>query len=298
MIIALWRQLKVWRRIHIGPVTLLLAFRRRVFVTPGTWRSKDQDETEEVRVPMPIFQPERQDAPRGVAVIVGVGTGFGYSLARRLASKGFDIALLSRNADRLLPLCEALRQQGVKAHSYGLDATHETDVKNAFERVVKQSGVPSIVVYSLQEFTPGGALEVSMPAFESAWRHNCLGAFLVAQEAARAMVPVGRGSIFLIGSTSSIIGRAGHLTLAVGKFGQRALAQVLSRECWPAGIHVAHVLIDADIRRPDVETTESEVQSDPDDIALSILALHNQPRSAWSSEVDLRPWNEQFWEHC
>jgi NAD(P)-dependent dehydrogenase (short-subunit alcohol dehydrogenase family) len=233
----------------------------------------------------------------GTAVIVGVGTGFGYSLARKLASHGFDIALLSRNADRLRLLCEELRRLGVQAHSYGLDATHETDVKDTFARVVQRHGAPSMVVYSLQEFGPGAALEVSVPAFESAWRHNCLGAFLVSQEAARAMVPLGKGSIFLVGSTSSIIGRAGHLNLAVGKFGQRALAQVLSRELWSVGIHVAHVLIDADIRRPDVESTE-DVQSDPNDIAVSILALHNQPRSAWSSEIDIRPWNERFWEHC
>ena len=297
MITKIWRQLKVWRRLHIGPVTMLFGFRRRTPVTPGTWKLSRQRELSGTRAAQPHSAKTPPQDKRGTAVIVGVGTGFGYSLAKKLASDGFDIALLSRNADRLSLLCEELRQRGVKAHSYGLDATHETDVKDIFKKVVERHGTPSMVVYSLQEFTPGDVLDVSVPAFESSWRHNCLGAFLVSQEAARAMSPSGRGSIFLIGSTSSIIGRAGHLSLAVGKFGQRALAQVLCRELWPVGLHVAHVLIDADIRRPNVMSTEA-VQSDPDDIAISILALHNQPRSAWSSEIDLRPSNEQFWEHC
>lgn len=294
---ALWRHLKVWRRVHIGPVAIQFGFRRRVPVTPGTWKLSRQVEHDSTPGALSFCEQIPRHEARGTAVIVGVGTGFGYALARKLAAAGFDIALLSRNADGLRPLCEELRLLGVKAHSYGLDATHETDVKQTFKRVVTRHGVPSLVVYSLQEFTPGGALEVSVPAFESAWKHNCLGAFFVSQEASRLMVPIGKGSIFLIGSTSSIIGRAGHLNLAVGKFGQRAIAQVLSRELWSVGIHVAHVLIDADIRRPDIEPTE-DVQSDPEDIAVSILALHDQPRTAWSSEIDLRPWNERFWEHC
>jgi NAD(P)-dependent dehydrogenase (short-subunit alcohol dehydrogenase family) len=230
-------------------------------------------------------------------VIVGVGPGFGYALARKLAEAGFDLALLTRDADRLQTLCEELRTNGIVAESYGMDATQETDVKSIFAKIVANYGPPSLVVYSLQEFGPGSVLNVSVPAFESAWKHNCLGAFLVSQAAGRVMKSVGSGSIILVGSTSSFIGREGHLNLAIGKFGQRALAQVLSRELWPLGVHVASVLIDADISEPGVESTEP-VQSDPNDIALSILALHNQPRSAWSSEIDLRPWNEKFWEHC
>jgi NADP-dependent 3-hydroxy acid dehydrogenase YdfG len=111
------------------------------------------------------------------------------------------------------------------------------------------------------------------------------------------MVPLGRGTIILVGSTSSILGRAEHLNLAVGRFGQRALAQVLTRELWPKGIHVAHVLIDADIDEGE-ERDDGGPQADPSHITDVIVSLHRQQKTAWTSEVDVRPWNEQFWEHC
>jgi NAD(P)-dependent dehydrogenase (short-subunit alcohol dehydrogenase family) len=100
-----------------------------------------------------------------------------------------------------------------------------------------------------------------------------------------------------VGSTSSLIGRAGHLNLAVGKFGQRALAQVMARELWPRGIHVVHAVVDADIAEEPLQAATTP-QSDPSHIAAAILALHRQPKTAWTSELDLRPWNERFWEHC
>jgi NAD(P)-dependent dehydrogenase (short-subunit alcohol dehydrogenase family) len=157
--------------------------------------------------------------------------------------------------------------------------------------------VPDLVVYSLQWCGPGLAIEIEAPAFEAAWRHNCLGAFHVCRAAARQMIKRGTGTLILVGSTSSLLGRAGHLNLAVGKFGQRALAQVLARELWPKGIHVAHVVIDADISEDPADHPQ-EVRADPDHIAEAVLAVHRQPSSAWTSELDLRPWNERFWEHC
>ncbi|MBB5018050.1 NAD(P)-dependent dehydrogenase (short-subunit alcohol dehydrogenase family) [Chitinivorax tropicus] len=299
MIDTVWQQLKVWRRLRFGPVQLHFAFRKTVPVTAGTWRRADRngDRLRPAHVEFTEVPMSPAPATLGTAVIVGVGPGFGYALANRLAEAGYDLALLSRNANRLSSLCEMLRAQGVKAESYGMDATHEIDVASTFAKVIANQGTPSLVVYSLQEFGPGLALDVTVPAFESAWKHNCLGAFLVSQAAGRAMKAAGKGSIILVGSTSSIIGREGHLNLAIGKFSQRALAQVLSRELWPHGVHVAHVLIDADIDEPDAESSEP-IHSDPDDIAQSIVALHHQPRTAWSSEIDLRPWNERFWEHC
>jgi NAD(P)-dependent dehydrogenase (short-subunit alcohol dehydrogenase family) len=294
MSFGLWHQLKVWRRLRIGPVSMFVSFRRAPGTTPGTWR---QPQPLPARAPASAPAMVADGVPPGLAVIVGVGTGLGYAIARKLARAGHDLALLTRNADGLTPLCQELRRLGVRVESFGMDATHESDVAAAFQQVLRRFSCPSLVIYSLQEFGPGNLLDVSVPAFESAWRHNCLGAFLVARQVAAAMKQRGEGSIFFVGSTSSIIGREGHLNLAVGKFGQRALAQVLARELWPHGVHVAHVLIDSDIARPD-EPSDEPVQSDPDDIALSILALHRQPRTAWSSEIDLRPWNERFWAHC
>lgn len=242
-----------------------------------------------------ITDGSRTPETAGLAVIVGVGPGFGHALAERLAREGFALVLVARNAAGLSPLVERLERHGTVVATIGCDATAEAQVEGLFKRIVRDFGTPALVVYSIQDFGPGQVLDVSTAAFESCWRHNCFGAFLVSREAGRAMRPVGAGSIVLVGSTSSIIGRAGHLNLAVGKFGQRALAQVLARELWPEGIHVAHVMIDADISEG---TVESHPQADPDHIAYSILAIHRQPKSAWTSELDLRPAKEKFWEHC
>jgi NAD(P)-dependent dehydrogenase (short-subunit alcohol dehydrogenase family) len=119
----------------------------------------------------------------------------------------------------------------------------------------------------------------------------------VAREAARAMVPLARGTIILVGSTSSLLGRAGHLNLAAGKFGQRALAQVMARELWPQGIHVAHLIIDADIHEGE-ERPDGGPQTAPEHVSEIVVSLHRQQSTAWTSEMDVRPWNERFWEHC
>lgn len=308
MLALLWKRLKVWRRIGLGPIALLFKFERSIRVTQGM---PDASSSYSL-IPRPRFRESRfaesssvaaaatnasQSSTQETAVIVGVGPGLGHTLARRLVAEGFDVVLISRDAEKLNPLVVDLKTSGRMVASYGGDATDEKTIESLFKKIIERHGVPSLTVYSIQEFSPGDAINVELSAFERAWRHNCLGAFLVSRASARAMMPNGFGTILLIGSTSSIIGRAGHLNLAVGKFGQRALAQVLERELWPFGIHVAHVMIDADIAEFPSEPS-AEPQSDPDDIAFSLIAVHRQPKTAWTSEIDLRPWNEKFWEHC
>jgi len=208
------------------------------------------------------------------------------------------IALASRNAEHLDPLAHTLSitaNQCVRA--YGCDATDEFSVKNLISHVARDMGLPHLVVYLVQGWYPGRAIEVEVPAFEESWRRNCLGAFIVAREAARNMASLRRGTIILIGSSSSVIGRADHLNLAVGKFGLRALSQVMARELWPEGVHVVHVIIDADIMEEGARAVDIS-QACPKDIADQVYALHRQASSAWTSEIDLRPWNERFWEHC
>ena len=305
---SLWQRLKVWRKLSAGPIRLVFKFERTPLFTTGS-RIHRISKPHQVKVAVPAFDFDESGTTKpeglagdttlslGTAVIVGVGPGFGYAVARRLVAEGFDIVMVSRNADRLAPLASELKTYGRRISTHSADATDEVSVDQLFRTILNAYGVPKLVIYSIQEFSPGEALDVSVPAFESAWRHNCLGAFLVSRAAGRAMKQENSGTILLIGSTSSILAREGHLNLAIGKFGQRALAQVLARELWPAGIHVAHVLIDADIS----EDSSKELlgtKSSPEDIAVSILALHSQPRTAWSSEMDLRPWNERFWEHC
>ncbi len=301
-IATVWSALKIWRKLRFGPVSLLYKFERTVPITRNkAGRSKaGRHEAPAAPVDAARASPLASDSSarrRGVALIVGVGPGFGRAMAHRLAADGFEVVLASRDAVRLSMLVDEIKSRGGSAFAYGCDATMETSVQALFALVRANHGVPVLVIYALQSFGPGAVVDVEVPAFEEGWKHNCLGAFLVARTAAREMLPRSDGTIVLIGSTSSMIGRDGHLNLAVGKFGQRALAQVLARELWPRGIHVAHVVIDADIR-DDATVANGEVHSEPEHIAEVVLDLHRQPRTAWTSEIDIRPWNERFWEHC
>jgi len=302
MLTRIWRRLKVWRRLPLGPVTVLYRLDRTVRVTKGlrSHRSTIAPERSAALSRSEASTHGDAEVSSGIhqlAVLVGVGPGFGFELARHLGANGFDLVLVCRNASKLKPLVQQVNALGVSAEAYGVDATDEQGVDELFKHVGLKYGCPALVVYSVQYFSPGLASKVDVSAFEASWRHNCLGAFLVGRNAARAMEERGEGTIVFVGSTSSLIGRAEHLNLAVGKFGQRAIAQVLARELWPRGVHVAHVLIDADIQDDD-EVAADHPQSRPQDIARSVLYLHRQPRTAWTSEMDLRPWNERFWEHC
>ncbi len=312
---SIWKSLKRMRTIKFGPVALAFKFQRAVRITPDSRQRLRHALRRQPHLPPPQPLPSLPKVPhprtvralhpeptesspaREVALIVGVGPGLGHALARRLASEGLSVVMASRNATRLGHLASEIEATGGMACAYGCDATNEKSVAELFAHVQAHHGVPNLVVYALQCFGPGQAVDVEVPAFEDGWRHNCLGAFLVAREAARAMVPAQRGTIILTGSTSSLLGRAGHLNLAVGKFGQRAIAQVMARELWPQGIHVAHLVIDADIQE-DAPDPNERTQSDPRHISDLILNLHQQPRTAWTSEIDARPWNENFWEHC
>lgn len=253
--------------------------------------------------PLTLVTSHRSDSPSAnassideTALIVGVGPGYGFELARRFAASGMRVALASRNAERLDELVSELVSLGGKVVAYGCDATHEKSVQELFSRVTADFGTPHLVVYAVQGWFPGKLIDTEVAAFEDSWRQNCLGGFIVAREAAKAMVLLKRGSIILTGSTSSLMGRASHLNLAVGKFGLRAVAQVLAREIWPSGVHVAHVVIDADVKESD--EFESFPQSEPAHLADAVYNLHRQPKTAWTSEMDFRPWNERFWEHC
>jgi len=296
---TIWSMMKTWRKLTLGPLSLVYKFERSVSVTRNKTRRLNPESGEIDAHALEAIKSESAQGSslrreRGVAVIVGVGPGFGHALAHRLADDGFEVVLASRNAVRLDALVKEITLRGGKAAAYGCDATMETSVKALFSLVTADHGVPRLVVYSIQSFGPGAVVDVEVAAFEDGLK---LGSFLVARSAAREMLPRSEGTIVLVGSTSSMIGRSGHLNLAVGKFGQRALAQVLARELWPRGIHVAHVVIDADIT-DDQTPIDDLAHSDPAHIAQVVLNLHEQPRSAWTSEADVRPWNERFWEHC
>lgn len=235
-----------------------------------------------------------------IAVVVGVGPGLGSALTRRLAHAGMHVAAASRDSAKLTSLARELSSQSVKVRTYDCDATNEDSVKKLFSSVAADLGKPSLVVYNAGAFVRKEFLETTKEEFEYCWKIGCLGGFLVGQTAAREMLSSENlsGTIVFTGATASLRGGALFHNLAVGKFGLRALAQCMARELQPKGIHVAHVVIDGQIRsnRPGHhdEGRGKDAVLDPNAIAETYYQLHLQPRNAWSLEVDLRPWVEKF----
>ena len=235
-----------------------------------------------------------------VAVIVGAGPGLGCALGRRFARAEMHVALAARDAAKLDTLaieCSGISHRG---RAYDCDATREGAVEELFRRVAAELGEPDLVVYNAGAFVPRGILDTSAEEFERCWRVGCLGGFLVGRAAARAMTARAApgGTILFTGATASLRGGAGYHNLAVGKFGLRALAQSMARELQPRGIHVAHVVIDGRIRPSGVVESTGAARGDelldPEAIAEAYYQLHRQPRSAWTLELDLRPWVEKF----
>jgi len=232
-------------------------------------------------------------AAKETALIVGVGPAVGASLARLFAGEGMTVALSARKADTIEPLAKEI---GGKAHA--CDATKEDDVAALFEKVDKDLGTPDLVIYNAGTFSIMSVLETEADHFEDSWKINCLGGFLVGRAAAAAMKERGSGTIIFTGATASLRGGARFHNLAVGKFGLRALAQSMARELGPENIHVAHVIVDGVI---DTERGRSMIPDAgpdgllaPDAIAANYLSIHRQQRSAWTHEIDVRPWAERF----
>lgn len=228
-----------------------------------------------------------------VAVVVGAGPGLGAALARRFAAGGYGVAVARRRSDEIAALAEEI---GGKA--YGCDATDHEAVTALFDGVAEDLGTPTLVSYNAGAYSPGSVLEITAEEFERCWRIGCLGAFNVGQAAARRMVDAGGGTLLFTGATASLRGGKGFANLAVGKFGLRALAQSMARELGPRGVHVAHLIIDGQIAgdRPgysEAERGENHVLK-PEAIAEAAWFLHSQQKSAWTYELDLRPYVEKW----
>lgn len=236
--------------------------------------------------------------PLRLAIIVGVGPGIGAALARRFAKAGMHVALASRKIDKLDGLVAECRLFGRRALPYGCDASDEGSVRKLFQFLSEDLACPHVVIYNCQAFGQGGILETNPHAFERCWKVNCFGAFLVARAALPAMLSRGSGTIIFTGPTGSLRGREGFVNLAVGKSGTRMLAQSMAREFGPKGIHVAHVVIDGPVLTPMNADKVAERGIDgllrPDAIAEVLYQLHVQDKTAWTHELDLRPWVEPF----
>jgi len=225
------------------------------------------------------------------ALIVGAGEGLSASLARLFAREKIAVALAARKIEKLGPLCG---QTGARA--YACDATNAEEVERLFGLVEREIGPPDLVVYNAGARTRGAFIDLVPAEVAQAYAASAFGGFLVAQQAARRMLPTKHGAILFTGASASVKGYAQSAPFAMGKFALRGLAQSLARELSPQGIHVAHFVIDGGIRSATRSESPDRPDSmlDPDAIAASYWSVLQQPRSAWSWELELRPWLEKF----
>ena len=233
------------------------------------------------------------EIPYRTALIVGAGSGISASVARALAAAGLKVGLAARNVEKLAPLAAE-----IGAVCFAADASDPAAVAGLFAAMDGQLGEPDVVLYNASARAHGPIAELDPEAVRKAVEISAFGAFLVVQQAARRMIPRGQGAILLTGASASIKGYPLSAAFAMGKFALRGLAQSTARELAPKGIHVAHFIIDGGVRseargrldppnRPDSTL-------DPDDIAQTYIEVLRQPRSAWSLEVEMRPWVETF----
>ena len=225
------------------------------------------------------------------ALIVGAGPGLSASLARLFCREGMQVALAARDASKLDSLC---RETGAQA--FQCDATKPADVQRLYASVESATGAPDVVVYNASGRVRGPVADLDPAEVERAIAVSAYGGFLVAREAAQRMLLKKHGAILFTGASASVKGYAQSAAFAMGKFALRGLAQSMARELQPQGIHVAHFVIDGAIARPGrtPPTEAPDSMLDPDAIALSYLNVLRQPRSAWTWEVELRPWVERF----
>jgi NAD(P)-dependent dehydrogenase (short-subunit alcohol dehydrogenase family) len=225
------------------------------------------------------------------ALIVGAGAGLSASLARALAKEGVKVALAARTPGDLDPLAKE-----IGAPTFACDASKRAEVEKLFADLDGSFGAPEIVIYNASFRTRGPLVELDPTDVEKSIAVSAYGGFLVAQQAARRMLPKGRGAILFTGASASVKGYAQSAPFAMGKFALRGLAQSMARELHPQGIHIAHVVIDGGIRsaRRAEPPDKPDGLLDPDAIAANYLQLIRQPRSAWAWEIELRPWVERF----
>ena len=225
------------------------------------------------------------------ALIVGTGEGLSASLARLFAREGIRVALASRSIEKLGALCAE-----TKARAYACNAAEPDEVERLFGLVEREIGTPDLVVYNASARARGPLVDLLPADVAQAIAVSAFGGFLVAQQAAKRMLPNKSGAILFTGASASVKGYAQSASFAMGKFALRGLAQSMARELSPQGLHVAHFVIDGGIRSATRTEPADRPDSmlDPDAIAMSYWSVLQQPRSAWTWEVELRPWVEKF----
>ncbi len=236
------------------------------------------------------------------ALIVGAGDATGGAIARRFAREGFIACVTRRTADKVVPLVDAIRAAGGQAHGFASDARDETAVTELIAKIEREIAPIDVAVFNIGANVRFNVTDTTERVYRKVWEMGALAGFLVGREAARAMLPRGRGTIIFTGATASLRGGAGYAAFAGAKHALRALAQSLAREVGPQGIHVAHIVIDGAIDTQFIAQNfpqryalkDKDGILNPEHIAQAYWQLHCQPRSAWTHEMDLRPWMETW----
>jgi NAD(P)-dependent dehydrogenase (short-subunit alcohol dehydrogenase family) len=238
----------------------------------------------------------------GVCVVIGAGDATGGAIARRFAREGLVACVTRRQADKLAPLIERIRADGGEAHGFGSDARKEDEMRALVAHIEAEIAPIEVAVFNIGANVRFPIVETTAQVYRKVWEMAAFAGFLTGREAARHMLPRQRGTILFTGATASVRGGDGFSAFAGAKHALRALAQSMARELGPKNIHVAHVVIDGTIdanfirgMRPDVdEMRERDAILSPDAIAAAYVMLHRQHRSAWTHEMDLRPWVEKW----
>ena len=234
------------------------------------------------------------------ALIIGAGDALGGAIARRFAREGLVACVVRRSAEKLAPLVDSIRAEGGEAIAYGVDARKEDAMVALVAGIERDVGPLEVAVFNIGANVNFPLIETTARVYFKVWEMAAFAGFLTGREAARHMLPRGRGSILFTGATASLRGRSGFSAFAGAKHALRALAQSMSRELGPQGIHVAHLVVDGAIDTawirenfPDrYALKDQDGILDPAHIAENYWQLHSQPRDAWTHELDLRPWTE------
>ncbi len=241
-------------------------------------------------------------ADKKVALVIGAGDATGGAIARRFARDGYVAAVVRRNAEKLEPLVKQIEGEGGAARAFGIDARQEEQMVGLVETIEREIGTLEVAVFNIGANVRFGIRETTARVYYKVWEMACFSGFLMGREAAKVMVPRGRGTILFTGATASIRGRDGYSAFSGAKHALRALAQSMARELGPQGIHVAHTVIDGAIDTEWIRSNfperykakEQDGILNPDHIAEHYWLLHRQPRDTWTHELDLRPWSESW----
>lgn len=235
-------------------------------------------------------------------LVVGAGDASGSAIARRFAREGYIACVTRRHADKLAPLVARIEAAGGSAHAFGSDARKEDEVIKLFAHIEKEIAPIEVAVFNIGANVRFPIIETTARVYHKVWELGAFAGFLIGREAAKTMLPRGRGSIFFTGATASLRGREGFAAFAGAKHALRALAQSMARELGPKGIHVAQIIVDGAIDTEFIRENfpqryalkQQQGIVDPEAIAESYWQLHLQPRNAWTHEMDLRPWIEPW----